>query len=115
MKAAQDFINENKELIVVRFEKNTTIYNNSQIMVAETLPCNFNVAYDENGYFSLLQPIFSICENKLVVNQTMSKKIMNETMFNNNIVTEITKLDEFYLRQLNYLWFQILISSLLLD
>jgi peptide-methionine (S)-S-oxide reductase len=28
-----------------------------------------------------------------------SKKIMNETMFNNNIVTEITKFDEFYLAE----------------
>ena len=28
-----------------------------------------------------------------------SKKIMNETMFNNKIVTEITKFDEFYLAE----------------
>ena len=28
-----------------------------------------------------------------------SKKIMNETMFDNNIVTEITKFDEFYLAE----------------
>jgi len=28
-----------------------------------------------------------------------SKKIMNETMFNNDIVTEITKFDEFYLAE----------------
>jgi peptide-methionine (S)-S-oxide reductase len=28
-----------------------------------------------------------------------SKKIMNETMFNNNIVTEITKFNEFYLAE----------------
>ena len=27
------------------------------------------------------------------------KKIMNETMFDNNIVTEITKFDEFYLAE----------------
>jgi len=28
-----------------------------------------------------------------------SKKTMNETMFDNNIVTEITKFDEFYLAE----------------
>jgi hypothetical protein len=82
--------NENKELIVVRFEKNTTTYNNSQIIVAETLPCNFNVSYNEDGYFTVLQPIFSICKNKLVVNQTMSKEITNEIIFENGIYNQNT-------------------------
>lgn len=80
--------NENKELIIVRFEKNTTMYNNSQIIVAETLPCNFNVSYNEDGYFTFLQPIFSICKNQLIVNNTMSKEINYEIMFENGIYNQ---------------------------
>jgi hypothetical protein len=82
--------NENKELIVVRFEKSTTEYNNEQIIVAETLPCNFSVKYTQDGFFSVLKPIFSICNPKLVVNSTMSKEISYEIIFENGIYNQQT-------------------------
>jgi hypothetical protein len=82
--------NQNKVLIVVRFEKNTTKYNNQQIIVAETLPCNFSISYNQDGFFSVLQPIFSICNTKLVVNATMSKQITYEIMFENGIYNQQT-------------------------
>lgn len=75
--------NQNKQLIVVRFEKSTTNYNNQQIIVAETLPCNFSVSYTQDGFFSILQPIFSICNKKLIVNSTMSKETSFEIIFEN--------------------------------
>ena len=74
--------NENKELVVVRFEKNTTEYAGKTIIVSETLPCNFSISYDPSyGFFSALEPIFSICNTKLVVNATMSKQITNRIIF----------------------------------
>lgn len=75
--------NQNKQLIVVRFEKSTTKYNNQQIIVAETLPCNFSITYTLDGFFSVLQPIFSICSKKLIVNSTMSKETSYEIIFEN--------------------------------
>ena len=86
--------NQNKALIVVRFEKNTTEYNNQQIIVAETLPCNFSISYGEDGFFTALQPIFSICNKKLVVNATMSKQISYEIIFENNTPYNQETVDE---------------------
>ncbi len=76
--------NQNKELIIVRFEKNTTKYLNNIVIVSQELPCNFICNYTQDGFFSYLQPLFSICGKKLVVNSTMSKDIVYEILFENN-------------------------------
>lgn len=80
----QNFImiyNERKKLILVRFENNTTFYKGNQIIVAETLPCNFIVQYAEDGFFTYLQAIHSIYETLSRVNPTMSK-ITNHLFIN---------------------------------
>jgi len=80
------FYNEKKELILVRFDKSSTIYkNNNFVVVSENLPCQFIINYSEDGYFSYLQNIFSLCvgenQSQSIVNQTMGKKPVLKLLF----------------------------------
>lgn len=82
------FYNENKQLVLVRFDKSSTIYkNNNFVVVSENLPCQFIIQYSEDGYFSYLQNIFSLCvgenQSKSIVNETMGKKPVLKLIFEN--------------------------------
>ena len=66
-------IYKNNELILVRFDKNITKYEDLDINVSEIINNIFLLKYTEDGYFSEIKRINLLYSNLPMVNSTMSK------------------------------------------
>jgi hypothetical protein len=70
------FYSSNGELVLTRFDKNVTNYNNNFIAISEIVPCQFMLSFTNDGFFSSLINLPSLNENVSMVNPTMSKRII---------------------------------------
>lgn len=71
----------------MKFDKNDTIYKikNKEITLNTTqiVENKFLLKYTHDGFYEYLERIFNLCSKKLIVNPTMSKKIIKSKISTN--------------------------------
>ncbi len=70
------FYSTNGKLVLTRFDRSVTNYNNQTICISQNLPCQFIFTYTNDGFFNSLSNLPSLSQPNNTVNPTMSKKII---------------------------------------